>query len=98
MKKYWEMNTNELAEATSEFDEEFVADTFAEPPGQARARLAKSNRKRGRPKAGKGVKVISVSLEKGLLTKADKLAKKLRISRAKLISRGLESVLAAQDQ
>jgi len=27
-KPYWEMNTQELAAATAEFDKEFIADTF----------------------------------------------------------------------
>jgi hypothetical protein len=28
VKPYWEMNTQELAAATAEFDQEFIADTF----------------------------------------------------------------------
>jgi hypothetical protein len=95
-KSYWEMNAAELARATSEFDREFVVDEFGAPSKAAKARLDRSNRKRGRPKLGKGVKVISVSLEKNLLNQTDKLAKKLRVSRARLISHGLKAVLAAQ--
>jgi metal-responsive CopG/Arc/MetJ family transcriptional regulator len=41
------------------------------------------------------VKVISVSLEKGLLSRCDALAKKLGVSRAALVSRGLHEVLSA---
>ena len=50
----------------------------------------------GRPKIGNGVKVISLSVEQGLLARADRLAKKLEISRAQLVRRGLEAVLAGK--
>ena len=95
-KQYWEMNKEELAAATAEFDREFVADEFGEPPSEALARLKRSNAKRGRPKVGNGVQVISLSVERGLLARADRLAKKLKISRAQLVRRGLEAVLAGK--
>jgi metal-responsive CopG/Arc/MetJ family transcriptional regulator len=38
-------------------------------------------------------KTISVTIEIGLLAKADRMAKRLRISRANLIARGLRSVV-----
>ncbi len=93
-KPYWEMNTAELAEATKEFD-------TPSPPGRwrpmtpaERARWERAKRKPGRPKVGQGVEVVSLSIERGLLTRADKLAKKLKVSRAKLVSEGLQRVLA----
>ncbi len=95
-KPYWEMNKEELAEATAEFDREFIANEFGDPPAEALARLRRSNAKRGRPKVGNGVKVISLSVEQRLLARADRLAKKLKISRAQLVRRGLEAVLAGK--
>jgi hypothetical protein len=83
----------ELAEATAEFDEEFVADSFDEPNRRQKGKLARAKRKRGRPKTGKGAKVISVSIERELLAKTDRLAKRLKVPRTTLISRGLEAVL-----
>ncbi len=80
----------------SQFDTEFVADTFREPPPAALAKWKKAKAKRGRPVQGKGAKVISVSIEKSLLVRADKLARKKGISRAKLIAQGLNAVLAAE--
>lgn len=80
----------------SEFDTEYVADTFRDPPPTALAKWEKAKAKRGRPVQGKGAKVISVSIEQGLLARADKLARKKGISRAKLISRGLNAVLAEE--
>jgi hypothetical protein len=44
---------------------------------------------------GGGVKVISVSVERGLLARSDALARDLGISRASLIERGLRAVLEA---
>ena len=41
-------------------------------------------------------KVISVSVEQGLLARSDLLARTLGISRALLIERGIKAVLAAE--
>ncbi|HVC95843.1 MAG TPA: ribbon-helix-helix domain-containing protein [Pirellulales bacterium] len=90
------MNAGELARITAEFDKEFVANSFHSPDAAAAAKWRDAKRKRGRPIRGNGAKVISVSLEEGLLSRANTLAKKLGIPRAKLISRGLEAVLAAE--
>ena len=89
------MNTGQLAQATREFEREFVADTFKAPGTPARARWQRATRKRGRPPLGRGVKIISVSVERGLLRRSDALARKMGLSRAALISRGLEKVLSA---
>jgi hypothetical protein len=87
------MDAAELEEATAEFDEEFVADSFGKPTAEQNAQLQRAKRRRGRPKVGQGVQVISVSIEKGLLSKTDRLAKKLKVKRATLISRGLQAIL-----
>jgi hypothetical protein len=94
--KYTSMTTKELAEATKEFDQEFVADTFGPPTPEAAALMRRARRKVGRPIMGKGVKVISVSVEKDLLVRSDALARRLKIHRAQLIARGLQAVLAAE--
>jgi hypothetical protein len=93
-KKYTEMTVRELAKTTAEFEQENAVDESRPLNLAQRARWRKVRAKLGRPKIGKGVKVISLSLEKGLLSRADKAAKKLRISRAQLVSQGLEHVLA----
>ncbi len=95
-KPYWEMNVEELAAATAEFDREGVGGTFGEPTPDQKARHARAKRKRGRPRIGKGTKVISVSVEKGLLARADRLAKRLRVKRAELVARGLQAVVNAE--
>jgi hypothetical protein len=89
-----EMNADELAEATAEFDKEFVIDECRPLNKEQRARWERIKRKRGRPPVGNGSKVISVSLERDLLARTDKLAKKMQVPRAQLIARGLRAVLA----
>lgn len=85
----------ELEKMAAEFDKEFVADTFGPMTKEARGRLDRAKAKRGRPRKGAGVKVISVSVEKQLLQRSDDAAKRLGITRADLIDRGLHAVLAA---
>ena len=95
-KHYWEMTVDELRLATKEFDQEFVGYSFGSPTAKQRAQLARAKRKRGRPRIGAGSKTISVTVEEGLLAKADRLAKKLRVPRATLIARGLRAVVAQE--
>jgi hypothetical protein len=90
------MTTHELAEATAEYGREIVIEQFEPLTGKARQRWERARRKRGRPRRGKGAKVISVSVEKGLLSRSDDLAKDLGLTRAGLIERGLKAVLAAE--
>jgi hypothetical protein len=82
---------------TAEFNEEFVIDTFKPMTARDRARWERIKRKPGRPRQGAGAKVVAVSIEKGLLEQSDRLAKKLGVTRANLIARGLRAVLAVQD-
>ncbi len=56
---------------------------------------SKARRKPGRPKRGAGVKVVSVSVERRLLAESDALAKRLGISRAALVERGLRAVIGS---
>jgi hypothetical protein len=94
--KYERMTADELREATREFDEELVIDKSRPLDVAERRAWKEARRKQGRPRRGAGVKVISVSVEKGLLARFDHLARNLGISRASLIERGLRAVLAAR--
>ena len=65
-------------------------------PLTPRQRAAWRNfKKLGRPKVGKGIKVISVSVEKGLLEKVDRYARRQGISRAQLIAQGMRAVIGS---
>lgn len=92
---FTQMTTHELARATAELDEEMVCDSFQPLAAEDQARW-KRVRKRSRRFAGNNtVDVISVEVESGLLNQADELARKIGVTRAHLISRGLKAVLAA---
>lgn len=54
---------------------------------------AKSRKKMGRPIKGKGCKVVSLSVERELLAKADRLAKRKGVTRAAMVAAGLDAVL-----
>ena len=49
----------------------------------------------GRPKVGRGAKTISLTVERGLLQRADAYARLHGISRARLFAQGLESILGS---
>jgi hypothetical protein len=61
-------------------------------------RWEEAKRKLSRPKDDSHEEVISVSVDKERLACTDALAKKMKISRACLSSRGLKAVLAAEGQ
>jgi hypothetical protein len=99
-KKYWNMTTDELAEATREFDQEGVAETFRPmtPAEEAAWQSAVHKQPADRTTDGKDVKVISLGIQSGLLKRADAVAKKRGISRAKLVAEALEVVLAKSEK
>jgi hypothetical protein len=69
-------------------------DAQTRPPNAAeRAVLKQVQAKLGRPRTGQGVQTIALTVEKGLLKRADAYAAALGISRAQLVARGLKSVL-----
>ena len=90
--------SSELAEATAPYGREMAIDTFGPLTPVARQRWERAVRKPGRPRRGKGVKVISVSVEQELLERSDELARALGVSRARLIERGLRVVLTANSK
>jgi hypothetical protein len=95
-KKYWNMTSDELGAATREFDQEGVAETFRPmtPKEEKAWQAAVRKRPAARTKNGEDVKVISIGIDAGLLRRADAVAKKRGISRAKLVAEGLKAVLA----
>jgi hypothetical protein len=94
--KYEKMRRKESKAATTKFDLEFVAEESRPLNAEERALWANARRKPGRPMVGRGVRVISISVERDLLGRSDALAQRLGISRASLVSRGLKAVLAAE--
>jgi hypothetical protein len=95
-KRHWEMSAEELAAATSQFDEPLSADKSRPLTKDEREQWNRVKRKRGRPRTGQGFERISVSLEKGLLRRATALARKRRLSRSRLVALALEQTLAGE--
>ena len=56
-------------------------------------RRFKAKTKIGRPKVGRGAKTISLTVEKGLLSRADAYAKRHGLTRAKLVAHALSAIL-----
>jgi len=81
-----------------EIEDETLEETLARsrPLNAAERRQWREFKKRiGRPKVGKGSKTISLTVEMGLLKKADAFAKRHGISRAKLVAQGLAAVMGS---
>jgi hypothetical protein len=97
-KPYWEMNTDELREATKEFDEEFVFERTKPLSPEMKARWEAAKAKADPPSNGKPEQTIAVRLDKSLLKRCTALAKKKRLSRDALIARGLRALLAAEGE
>ena len=81
-KRFQEMTTAELRQATKEFDREFIADKARPMNPAERARNRQLRRRRGRPRIGKGAEKINICL-----------AKEKGIRRSTLIAQALASVV-----
>ena len=92
--KFLALSDAERAKAVRKFDTEFVSDSFGPAPARAKALHAKA-RRLGRPKVGQGVKVVPVSIERGLLAEADRFRKSAKMTRAAMVAMGLRLVMAA---
>lgn len=97
-KPYWEMTTEELQEATKEFDEEFVADRAKPLTPEMKARWERAKAKVSVAGNGPPEQTIAVRLDKALLERCTALAKKKRLSRDALVARGLRALLAAEGE
>ncbi len=53
------------------------------------ARARARGRAAGRPKVGKGAKIVPVSIERGLLKQADTFARQHKLKRSQMVAQGL---------
>ena len=97
-KPYWEMTTEELGEATKQFDEEFVFEKSRPLTPEEQALWERAKAKGSPPENGEAEQVIAVRLETALLDRCTALAKKKRLSRDALVARGLRALLAAEGE
>jgi hypothetical protein len=89
----------EKAKIVAEIEAEDPADRLARSKPLTPAQRAdwRTRKKMGRPKIGQGHKVVSISLEAGLLKKADAYAKRHGLKRAQLVAQGLRNVIGGSD-
>jgi hypothetical protein len=92
------MTTEELREVTREFDDEFIADKARPMTPQMKARWERAQTEPPGKEDGPDEQTITVHLDKSLLTRCTALARKKRISRDTLITRGLKALLAAEGE
>jgi hypothetical protein len=83
------MNLSQLRQATREFDREFVPTRPLTVRDNAKHRQAQV----GRPKIGKGSQVVPISIERGLLEKADAFARRHNLRRSQMVAEGLRLLL-----
>jgi len=94
--RYGRMTSEELDAEVAPYDEPFAALRESKPLSPAdRALLRRAKRKGGRPKVGQGAKRVLITVERGLLKKADAYAKGKGMTRSELIARGLRSVIGS---
>ena len=98
IKRFRGMTAEQLAKATEAYDAPgFVPAPVPVHPKVAAAerRVRGAIRKRGpgRPKVGEGAARVLVSIEGGLLARADKFAESKRMTRSELIALGLRTVM-----
>jgi hypothetical protein len=94
-KPYTAMTTEELREATRQFDEPMAAERLSRPLTAAeRAEYRRSVRPRG-AKSGDGAKRVLITVERRLLRQVDALAERQGISRSELIARGLQQLVSS---
>jgi hypothetical protein len=103
-RRFQDMTLAELRDATKQYDAEVVRPKAKPAPPALAARHAKAMKraraeakaKRGRPPVGRGAAAVLVSIEKGLLTDADKYRLEKSMSRSELIALGLRLAMALQ--
>lgn len=79
---------------TSEFDQEFIADTFRPLTADEKKHWARVRAKKSASN-GKRKTQVAIEVDPDLLDRVDVLAKRLGVSRDSVIARGLKAVLAA---
>lgn len=58
-----------------------------------RKQWARIQRKGGRPKVGKGAKIVPVSIERELLKQVDSFAKRHKLKRSQMVAEGLRLIM-----
>ena len=93
-KPYDQMNAQELAKATAEYDRPWRGRGL---PGKPLTAADRARHRRaglgGRPRIGQGAKIVPVSIERGLLKEVDDFARRHKLKRSQMVVEGLRLVM-----
>jgi len=89
---YNAMTAEELERETARFDHE-IPDSQIKPLTPAMRAVESKARRPGRPRIGKGAEKINITIERGLLKDADRMARQQGVSRSQIIACGLLAIL-----
>jgi len=92
-KRWSEMTTKELEDATKKYDQPFVALRESKPLTKKDREIHRRARLRGRPPVGKGAKRVLITMERGLLKRVDDAAMRWGMNRSQLIAQGVAALL-----
>jgi len=93
--EFLSLSDREKELSTTEFDKEFIGDSFGPLTARQRSAWTRAKRRLHRSDEAKARRV-SIALPPELLNKSDSYAKKLGVSRSELVKRGLRAVLAGK--
>jgi hypothetical protein len=91
--RYGSMSQRELDNLVAQLDRPIDLAETRPMTATERRQWQRAKRGPGRPRRGKGARVISLSVEGSLLERADRAARRTGLSRAALFELGLQAVL-----
>jgi hypothetical protein len=101
IERFLALSDAEKSAEVARFDSPGYPEGFGPLPRAQRKLWTKVKRKMkeeksagGRPKVGRGARAVNVTIERGLLERADERAKAEGVTRAQLIAQGIEAILS----
>jgi hypothetical protein len=94
IEKFLALTDAEKDAEVAEFEKGIDPSQWRPLNAEERKLWCKAKRRMGRPVVGQGSKVVAVTIERGLLKRADAFAKQHAMKRAQMIAKGLEIVMA----
>jgi hypothetical protein len=95
--RFMAMNPKQRAAEVAHYDREDLSRGKALSPADKalhqRAAKRGARTKMGRPKIGKGAKIVPVTIERGLLKQTDRFAKQNGLKRSQVVAQGLRLVM-----
>ena len=94
IERFLALSDAEKDAAVADLDREIPLSQTRPLNARERKQWQKTKRRLGRPKVGEGSKMIAVTVERGLLRRADRYAKQHKLKRAQMVAAGLELLMA----